>query len=292
MNTRILEYLLALEKYESFSRAADFCGISQPTLSVQIKKFEDELGISLIERGKRRTIFTQAGQNILEKARPIVRGTHEILQMAELWNDPYSGSLTLGAFPTLAPYLFPNIVQDLVDSYPNLKFYLIEEKTEVLIQKLKGGEIDAAFLALPENHEELEFAELFEEEFLLAVPKKHEWSFKGNVNAPDLEKENLLLLDEGHCLRDQALDFCSQNGGKERVDFRASSMPTLLQMISMGNGISLIPECAVNTDPNISFIRFKGQKPNRKIGLFWRKTSVRKQIFEELVDDFTKSLYD
>ncbi len=288
MNTKIIEYLLALDKYNSFSYAARACGVSQPTLSIQIRKFEEELGISLLERQTKGFIFTQVGKTILEKARPILQGVREINQMAEFWSDPYSGDLIIGAFPTLAPYLFPVIIQDLVDSYPNLKIFLVEEKTDILLQKLKAGEIDVAFLALPEDDPALEYAKLFEEEFLLAVPKQHHWGLKSIINSKELQKEQLLLLDEGHCLRHQALELCSKSGNRENVNFRASSMTTLLQMIEMGNGVSLVPECVATNNLSINFIKITTNPPKRGIGLFWRKTSVRKKLFEELVDDLSR----
>lgn len=288
MNIRDFEYLLALSEQGSFSRAAAFCGVSQPALSIQMKKFEEELGVELIERGSRQMVWTEAGKATLVQAKVILDAVQRTKLEAEVLKDPYAGTITLGAFPTLAPYFFPKIVQDLVDSYPNLRFHLVEEKTEILLERLHQGTLDAAFLALPEDHEALEFAPLFEEEFLLAVPARHQWAQLDFLNSDELDAQRLLLLEEGHCLRGQALDFCHQQGATETIDFRASSLPTLLQMVAMGQGISLIPECAVNADPNISYIRLEHPVPKREIGLFWRKTSLRQMIFEEIVDDFGK----
>lgn len=288
MNLRTLEYLLALKEQGSFVRASEACHVSQPALSIQIKKMEEELGVTLLERGPKGFLFTPAGEEILKRARTIVQNVSEIRDLAELWNDRYAGQLSLGAFPTLAPYYFPQIIDHLVDAYPNLQFNLVEEKTHVLLKHLHAGTLDAAFLATPVPDDGLESGEVFSEEFLLGVPPKHRWSRRKRVDPVELADEELLLLEEGHCLRGQALDFCSSSGIDEVLNFRASSMETLLQMISMGRAVSFIPECVARRNPSIHYLHLKGGGARRTIGLFWRKSSVRRDLMLELVDDLSR----
>jgi LysR family hydrogen peroxide-inducible transcriptional activator len=173
MNLRVFEYLLALEKHGSFHKAAEACNVSQPALSIQIKKTETELDIQLLERGHKAFIITPVGQEILTRARSIIQQVDEIEELAEIWHDPYSGSFSLGAFPTLAPYYFPRIIDHFVESYPSLQINLVEEKTAVLVERLKTGQLDAAFLALPIKEEGLESGIIFSEEFLLGVSSSH-----------------------------------------------------------------------------------------------------------------------
>lgn len=288
MNLRAFEYLLALEEHGGFHRAADACNVSQPALSIQIKKFEDELGIRLLERGHKEFIFTPAGLEVLERARGIMRRVDEVEELSRVWNDPYSGELSVGAFPTLAPYYFPQILDHFVDAYPNLRINLVEEKTHILIERLRAGALDAAFLALPENEPELAFGEIFSEEFYVGVSPKNPLAKWKTIDPAKLSKERLLLLEEGHCLRGQALEYCSTAGMGEVLNFRASSMETLLQMVAMGRGISLIPNCVTKRNPHLHYLKLKGGNASRTIALFWRKSSVRKELMLELVDDLSR----
>ncbi len=288
MNLRTFEYLLALEKHGNFRLAAEECHVSQPALSIQIRKVEDALGVQLLERSQKGFMFTPSGQEVLKRARIVVQQVHEIEGLAQVWHDPYSGPFSLGAFPTLAPYYFPTIVDHLVDAYPNLQVNLVEEKTHILIERLLGGALDAAFLALPVLDDVLEHDTVFSEEFFVGVPLKHAWAKRKTIDASQLAKEPLLLLEEGHCLRGQALDFCSRAGLDEVLNFRASSMETLLQMISMGRAVSLVPACVAKKNPHIHYLKIKGGGPKRTIGLFWRKSSVRRDLMLELVDDLSR----
>lgn len=285
MNLRALEYLMALEEEGGFHKAADACHVSQPALSIQIKKLEEELDIQLLERNNKGIFFTPAGKEVLERARMVMQQVAEIKELAEIWNDPYAGQLSIGAFPTLAPYYFPQIIDHLVDSYPNLQVNLIEEKTHILLERLKAGTIDAAFLALPEEHGELEHGEIFSEEFYVGVAPTHPMAKRKTITSEKLSEEKLLLLEEGHCLRKEALEYCSTAGIGEVLNFRASSMETLLQMISMGRAVSLIPDCVAKRNPHLHYLKLKGGGAARTIALFWRKSSVRKDLMRELVDD-------
>ncbi|MBN2162981.1 MAG: LysR family transcriptional regulator [Pontiellaceae bacterium] len=285
MNLRAFEYLLALEKHGSFRLAAEACNVSQPALSIQIKKIEEELDVLLLERSQKGFMFTPSGLEVLKRARIVMQQVEEVEGLAQIWHDPYSGALSLGAFPTLAPYYFPRILDHLVDAYPNLQVNLVEEKTHVLIERLRDGSLDAAFLALPVHEELLEHGEIFTEEFYVGISPKHPWAGRKTIDSSQLAAEPLLLLEEGHCLRGQALDFCSHEGLGEVLNFRASSMETLLQMVSMGRAISLVPECVAKKNPHIHYLKFKGGGPARTIGLYWRKSSVRRDLMLELVDD-------
>ncbi len=288
MNLRAFEYILALEKHGSFRLAAEACHVSQPALSIQIKKMEEELGVLLLERQQKGFMFTPSGQEVLKRARIIARQVEEVEGLAQVWHDPYSGALSLGAFPTLAPYYFPNIIDHMVDAYPNLQVNLVEEKTHVLIDRLMSGALDAAFLAMPVPDDVLEYGFIFSEEFYVGVPPRHAWAKRKTIDAEELSKEPLLLLEEGHCLRGQALDFCSHAGLGEVLNFRASSMETLLQMVSMGRAISLIPDCVAKKNPHIHHLKIKGGGPERTIVLVWRKSSVRRDLMLELVDDLSR----
>ena len=288
MNLRALQYLLALEKHGSFRLAAEECHVSQPALSIQIKKTEEELGVLLLERGPKGFLFTACGKEVLARARKVLQQVEEIESLAGNWHNPYGGTLSLGAFPTLAPYYFPQIVDHLVDSYPQLQVNLVEEKTQVLLERLQAGTLDAAFLALPVIEEGLEQGTIFSEEFLVGVPPRHPWRVRDSIDPRELANERLLLLEEGHCLRGQALDFCSRAGIGEVLNFRASSMETLLQMIAMGRALSLVPACVAKKNPAIHYLRLEGDAPQRTIALVWRKSSVRRELMLELVDDLAR----
>lgn len=289
MNLRSFEYLLALKKHGGFHRAAEACHVTQPALSIQIRKLEDELEIQLLERGPKEFLFTPAGLEILKRARLITQQVDEITQFASIWHDPYAGQISVGAFPTLAPYYLPQIIDHFVDAYPNLQINLVEEKTHILVERLRSGRLDAAFLALPEEHNDLEYGTIFSEKFLMGVSPHHPLAKRQTVDAAKLTEERLLLLEEGHCLRGQALEVCATEGIGEVLNFRASSMETLLQMISMGRAVSLIPECVARRNPHLHYLRLKGgDSASRTIALFWRKTSVRRDLMLELVDDLAR----
>lgn len=285
MNLRSLEYFVTVAKELHFNRAADLCGVSQPALSIQLQKLEDELGVSLFERNNKKIIITQAGDALLSRASLILQEVKDIKSLAQNFADPYGGDLKLGAFPTLSPYLFPKIVPDLKDSYPKMKFFLYEEKTADLLDMLNSGSLDAAFIALPITEKSMEFEELFEEDFFLSVPRGSSLATQESVTVKNLKEESLLLLAEGHCLRDQALDFCQQNKVNEAFDFKASSLETLRQMVAAGVGMTLIPKCAIQNSKFIKYLPFSGKAPGRKIALVWRKTSTRIEVLKEIADD-------
>ena len=285
MNIRDLQYFAAVADLEHFGQAAERCFVSQPTLSGQIKKLEAELDVTLFERNNRHVMLTDTGAEILRSAHRILREVETIQDVAKSQRDPLSGKFRLGAFPTLAPYLLPEIVPGVRESLPNIRLILIEEKTDVLIDKLLQGEIDAALLALPVHEALLETRALFDDEFLLAVSSDHALADRKDVSQDSIADNQLLLLEEGHCLRDQALEVCSLNRIAEDQEFRATSLETLRQMVKAGTGITFMPEIATHDeDPGIAYVPFSGKPPKRTIGLVWRKTTARGQLINSFIE--------
>lgn len=290
MNIRDLEYLVAVADLRNFSKAADHCCISQPTLSAQLKKLEESLGVTLFERNNRRVLPTEVGEGIVASARRILSEVHAIEDAAKAAHDPFSGKIRIGAFPTLASYFFPHVVPRLTDAMPNLRMILIEEKTDTLLEKLRLGQIDAAFLALPVHDTLFEVTKLFEDPFYLAVPSGHPLAHEAAVDPDVLYRHTLLLLEEGHCLRDQSLEVCSVLGASEEPDCRATSLETLREMVKARSGITLMPQIAIQKgEDRIAYVPFEGGNLSRTIGLVWRKTSKRRQVFEKIISECTKA---
>ncbi|OQW72915.1 MAG: DNA-binding transcriptional regulator OxyR [Proteobacteria bacterium ST_bin11] len=284
MNLRDLHYLIAVADLRSFVQAADRCCISQPTLSTQIKKMEDELGIQIFERTNKKVLPTELGEQIVASARRILKEQNNIKELAATAQDPLAGNLRFGAFPTLATYLFPQLVPLIKRDLPRIRLILVEEKTEQLLQQLKSGQMDCALLALPIYEDFLESQALFDDEFLLAVADSHPLACKSQVEQDDLDGEHLLLLDEGHCLRGHALQICQTVGADEEQDLRATSLETLRQMVHAGTGITFMPRIAVRDEPGIHYVPFAAPAPSRTIGLVWRKTSARGELIRRLTE--------
>lgn len=292
MNLRDLRYFIALADTRHFGRAAESCFVSQPTLSTQLRKLEDELGVTLFERAPRNILLTAAGEQILQHARQALTQVSLMQEIAKHIKDPEATSLRLGIFPTLAPYLLPHAVPNFRQRFPNLELLLIEEKTETLIQKLRNGLIDAAILAEPVSDEFFDSMPLFTEPFVLALPEKHPLSRHRTLGMDDLAQQHLLLLDDGHCLRDQALAVCARSGAGEKEGFRATSLETLRQMVAAGVGITLLPMLAVQPpvpeSPHIRLLPFRDPAPTRRIALYWRKSSVRADLLAGIGREMTK----
>ncbi len=279
MNLQDLRYLVAVADHRHFGRAAEACFVSQPTLSTQIKKLERELGVELVERSPRHIMLTAVGESVVERARVVLRETDNIREVARRATDPEAGSLRIGLFPTLAPYLLPHIVPVLHERFPKLELLLVEEKSAVVHQRLRDGQLDVGLLAMPVHDDHLHCEPLFDEEFVLAVPTGHPLSsVRGTVSTSVLAGDHVLLLEEGHCLRDQALSVCQLAGAEERSGFRATSLETLRQMVAAGVGVTLLPELAVQPpippSPDIDLVRFDSPVPRRQIAMFWRRTSA------------------
>ncbi len=287
MNLRDLQYLIAVADLRNFSQAADHCCVSQPTLSNQIRKLEETLGVVVFERSNKRVMVTETGEQIIAIARKILREVDAMRDVAQSAQDPLAGKFRLGAFPTLSTYIFPTLVPKITAVLPQLKLVLVEEKTQGLLERLKRGDLDAALLALPVQDDQLTVKALFDDEFLLAVPPQHALARKKQVEQADLAGSRLLLLEEGHCLRDQALEVCHRVGVEEEQDFRATSLETLRQMVKAGTGITFMPRIAIQPDETgIRYIPFHAPAPYRTIGLVWRKTSARAAVIDKLLGMF------
>lgn len=279
MNLRDLSYLVALADHRHFGRAAEACFVSQPTLSAQIRKLEDELGVSLFERKPGGVLLTETGARVVERARAVLREVAQIRTLAQQSRDPEAGTLRVGVIPTLAPYLLPHVLGMLRKRFPRLELLLAEEKTENLLDSLTQGRLDAGILALPVPDTGLHTEPLFEEPFVLATPEGDALAGKNDLRIADLSHHQLLLLEEGHCLRDQALEVCHMAGASEHIGFRATSLETLRQMVALGSGITLLPLLAVQPpvahSDNVHLTPFHGHIPSRRIAMIWRRSSVR-----------------
>ncbi|MDG1286881.1 MAG: LysR substrate-binding domain-containing protein [Rickettsiales bacterium] len=284
MNIRDMEYLVTVADLSSFSRAAEQCNVSQPTLSAQIKKLEQTLQTPIFERSNKKVMVTETGAEIIKAARRLLHEAETIREIGRLAQDPRSGTFRLGAFPTLSTYIFPQLVPLVKEALPKLRLILVEDKTAALIKRLKRGELDAALIALPITEDSLVSKKLFEDKFRLAVPLDHKLAQEPQVRMTDLSRHRLLLLEEGHCLRDQAMEVCQLTGAAEQ-DFRATGLETLRQMVKAGTGITLMPEIAISGDETgIHYLSFQSPAPRREIGLVWRKTTARTTVIEEMID--------
>lgn len=287
MNLRDLRYLVAVADHRHFGRAADACFVSQPTLSTQVKKLERELGVQLVERNPRHIALTPVGEEVVERARAVLREADAIEEVARRHQDPESGTLRMGLFPTLAPYLLPHVVPALHRRFPDLELLLVEEKTEVVLDQLRDGRLDVGVLALPVHDEGLHQEPLFAEDFVLAVPGDHPLArHDGPVDTSVLAGDHVLLLEEGHCLRDQALSVCRMAGAAEQEGFRATSLETLRQMVAAGVGVTLLPELAVRPPvpmpEDVALLRFVEPVPRREVAMFWRRTSPLRDLLPEV----------
>ena len=287
MNLRDLRYLVALAEALHFGKAAEACHVSQPTLSTQIKKLEDELGVALVERAPRHVMLTPAGRDIATRARRVLAEVDQMRETARRTSDPEAGSVRLGLFPTLGPYLLPHVVPRIRARFPRLELLLVEEKTEAVLHMLRDGKLDAAVLAMPLHEDWLETEFLFEEPFLLAVPEGHPLAaLRGNLRLSEMGDQHLLLLEEGHCLRDQALEVCHLAGAGEKEGFRATSLETLRQMVAAGVGVTLLPMLAVkppvSPSENIRLLAFNHPPPSRRMAMVWRKTSAMGDFLHQL----------
>lgn len=286
MNLRDLKYLVALADHRHFGRAAEACFASQPTLSTQIKKLEEELDVQIFERQSRGVLPTRAGAAIVERARQVLLQVDAIREIARSARDPEAGSLRLGMFPTLGPYLLPHVVPALHLRFPRLELLLVEEKTEGLLGQLERGELDAAVLALPAGDDTLAVEVLFEEPFLLALPRERAAEFPSEVKLRDLNEREVLLLEEGHCLRTQALSLCSLGGAAERSGFRATSLETLRQMVAANVGMTLLPQLSVMppvaANDHVVLRAFAEPAPKRRLGLLWRRSDAREPLMREV----------
>ena len=288
MNLRDFRYLVALADERHFGRAAQRCHVSQPTLSAQLRKLEEYLGVPLVERQPRRVTLTEAGTRVVERARRLLLEADAIVELTRTDRDPLSGALKLALIPTVGPYLLPHVARRLRRDLPRLKLMLYEYQTAPLLERLRSGELDLGILALPVPLDGLEAQALYEEPFTVAVPAGHPLAARDRVKLEDLKGETLLLLEDGHCLRDQALDVCSRVKVHEDQDYRATSLETLRQMVAAGHGVTLMPQLATESQAGptrgLRFKPFVKPAPARTIGAVWRKSTTRGPAIEAVAD--------
>ena len=278
---RQLQYLLAVVELRHFGKAAERCFVTQSTLSTGIQELENLLGAKLLERTKRKVEPTPLGLELAEKARQILELSAQLLEMAQNDKEPLSAPMKLGVIPTIGPFLLPRILPALRQRYPQLQLYLVEDQTACLLERLTRGEIDAAILALPYELGKLESETLWNECFWVALPSNHPLSQTDSITADELPADELMLLEEGHCFRDHALTACHRNELKSHAIFEGTSLYTLIEMVAGGQGITLLPEMAIDTPltqrPGIHLRPLAEPGPHRQIGLAWRSTYHRKR---------------
>jgi LysR family hydrogen peroxide-inducible transcriptional activator len=275
-----LRYLSALSHHRHFGKAAEACAVTQPALSMQIQELEAELGAALVERRPGGVAFTDIGHEVARRAEQVLAATRDLADFARHRARLLTGRLQLGVIPSIAPYVLPKILPVLNRRYPDLRVELRETQTHVLIDELHRGALDVIMLALPVGDAEVESVRLFDDPFLLAVPATDNRSESTRVSERDIDTQRLILLEEGHCLRDQALAFCSS--ARRDVSLGATSLATVMQMVANGYGITLLPRVAVDVelrDQRVKLLRFAEPAPGRTVGLAWRRTSPRKADF-------------
>lgn len=283
MTLKQLRYVDALARQGHFGRAADVSAVTQPALSMQIRDLEASLGAALFERGAREVRLTEFGETFVERARAILRSVEELEDLARAAGERLSGRLRIGVIPTIAPYLLPRLIGDLTRLYPSLDLQLRETTTGKLIQEIADGRLDTAIVALPVSETSLVEVPLFSEDFVLV---RHRDEADAPVPSREMLREmRLLLLEEGHCFRDQALSFCDMAGSRPKELLDGSSLATLVQMVGAGIGVTLIPEMAVAVETRsapVAVSRFEGPQPSRTIGMVWRKTSPLTRQLREI----------
>ncbi len=292
---RDLEYLVAVDQHKHFGRAAEACFVSQPTLSGQIMKLEEQLQLQLLERHKRSVMLTPAGEVLVREAKRVLQAAESFEATAESLLDPLAGDIHIGLIPTLAPYLLPHIMESLRAELPKLHFFLYEDRTKKLLRDLNEGRLDVLILPYLDEMESFERYELFAEKLLLATPADHPLAKKKSVTLQDLEGERVLTLEDGHCLRDQAMGYCFAAGAKEDQQFRATSLETLRYMVATGMGVTLMPQLATlnrQGDKGIRYVPFKDPAPNREVCLLMRPNYTRTPVVRKLVANLRQSMSD
>ena len=285
---RQLEYVVAVADERNFHRAAEVSFVTQPALSTQILQLESRLGLKLFERDRRKVLVTAAGEDFVARARAVLAAVDEMTEAVHAFQNPLCGRLRMGVIPTIAPYLLPQAMAAIRDLHPKLQLLVREGQTPDLVRLVLEGKLDVALLALEADLGSLETMSLFSDPFVLAMPAGHALAGKRLISESDLAGEEVLLLEEGHCLRDQAWTLCDGAGATEAGDFRATSLGTLVQMVAGGIGLTLLPEMAVSVEAgatNDLVVRsFRKPAPYRTIAFAWRPTSARKTELEMLGD--------
>ena len=283
---RQIEYFLAVAEQLSFSKAAESCSVSQPALSAQIAQMEAMLGVRLFERGHRRVQLTRSGEALLPGARETLACSDRIGQIAQSLGDPLTGPLRLGVIPTVGPYFLPKVLPAVAQAFPALQVFLREDMTDRLLEQLHTGKLDLLLLAIDLDLGAVTTMPLFSDPFVVAVPEDDDLAASSEATLSDLDGRDVLLLDEGHCLRTQTMPLCESVGAQESSGFRASSLGTITQMVASGLGITLLPELAVEREaaavPGLRTIPFGADGPSRVVGLAWRSSSPRADEYRDL----------
>lgn len=282
---RQLEYLVAVARTLNFREAARQCHVSQPALSAQIARLEETLGATLLERDRRTVIVTPVGEEVVRRARAILTDLDDLADAATAHSSPLAGIVRFGVIPTVAPYVMPKALRQIQRHFPKLEVLLREEQTSRLVELIRSGGLDVALLALEADLGDLETLPVFEDSFVFACERHHPLAERKAIRQGDLAGQRVLLLEDGHCLKDQAWAFCKAQGVTDAMDFRATSLSTLAQMVSTGNGVTLLPSMSLRTEgrlPGLAVRPFLKPVPFRTIGLAWRKTSPRKELFRAL----------
>ena len=293
MNIRDLEYLVALSEHQHFRKAAEACYVSQPTLSGQIRKLEEDLGIMLLERTSRKVIFTDVGMLLVRQAQKVLLEVKVLKEMANQQGSLMSGVLQLGVIPTVGAYLLPYIVPTLKETFPELELFIHEGQTQQLVQQLSEGKLDCLILASVKETEHLIELPLYEEPMYLAIPEDHPWKNRKEIEMDELRGETLLMLADGHCLRNQAMDYCFVAGANEDLRFRASSLEMLRNMVAAKTGITLMPKLAVPKDQHrdgVIYIKATTPIPQRSISLDYRPGSPLRARYEKLAAVIASSM--
>ena len=283
---RQLRFLVAVVDRRHFGKAAEDCFVSQSTLSAGVQDLEHLLGVILLERTKRWVTPTPLGTEIAERARALLKDAEDLLDLALAAHDPMSGPLLLGVVPTIGPFLIPRVMPHLRRAFPKLKAYVREEQTSLLLAGLEAGRLDAAVLALPYPLGDVETAEIVRDRFFVVCPNGHRFAALATVRSNDLAMEDLLLLEDGHCMRDHALSACALVGARRNIAFQGTSLHTLVQMVANGLGVTLVPQMAIDAGIlrglDVAVAPLEGDAPLRMIALAWRRTSRRKETFRRL----------
>jgi LysR family hydrogen peroxide-inducible transcriptional activator len=288
-----LRYLAALAEHRHFGKAAEACSVTQPALSMQIRDLEKDLGCDLVERRPGEVILTEAGAEVAKRADRVLAAARDLTDFARHSGRTLTGRLRLGVIPTLAPYVLPRILPSMQKRFPDLQVELRETQTDTLMSELVRGSLDAVLLALPVDESDIETLALFDDPFLLAIPAGDPRGDRARIDARDIDQRRLILLEEGHCLRDQTLAFCATARAGVPSSLGATSLATVMQMVANGYGVTLLPRIALGVearDKRVKVLRFRDPEPARKIGLAWRRTSPRKADFAALGKIITETL--
>jgi LysR family hydrogen peroxide-inducible transcriptional activator len=286
-----LRYLVAVVEHGHFGKAARACHVSQSTLSAGVLELEEALGVSLLERNNRNLVLTGLGEAVVERARSLLLDVEDMVAVCEASAKPFSGSLRLGVIPTIAPFLLPGLLKALREAHPEFRPFIREDQSQALIDALQRGELDVLLLALPFPAEAVETATLFRDPFLLATPPQHALAGGGSLRTGDLRGQELLLLEDGHCLREHALEACKLRDSEVSVPYQATSLTTVIQMVASGIGVTLLPRMAVQAGvvpaSEVAITPFADADVGREIGLMWRRKTPRRTEFC-LLGDFIR----